>query len=81
MARASASQQNENVNVNEGQSANEPDTTVAKAQPAEDFASAAEAVDNQDELVQAFYAGNFPAGHTIRFETRSGETVAVIEKV
>ncbi len=30
---------------------------------------------------KAFYAGEFPSGQTIRFQTVDGETVAVVEKV
>lgn len=81
MAKKSESQQGAEINVNEGQSAAEVDTTFAKDAPAEDFVSAVEAVSNNDDLVQQFYAGEFPSGYTIRFETRGGETVAVVEQV
>lgn len=43
-------------------------------------AVAAESAGNAD-LLEKFYAGEFPEGYTIRFETRGGESVAVIEEV
>lgn len=58
----------------------EPNAGTQQEQPQESTTHAAEGKQRADVLA-AFYAGTFTKGFTVRFETRGGETNAIVEKV